>query len=87
MTEPTEADERPRVIVEFTEAETREVHRIAEWYATTCIKYGAEVPPDPMRALLYAALSLHDYAARLDNIIEAAGIDKADYLEPRGPLQ
>ena len=87
MTERTEQGELPRVTVQFNEAETAQIHALAEWFAAVCIKHGEPVPPDPMRALLYAAGMLHTRCAFLESVLVENDINAADYAPPPETMQ
>ena len=76
-----------RTTVEFNDDETRAVHQLAEWFANACLAHGLKPPPDPMRALLVAAYSLHQRCAFLEAILEANDINAGDYAPPTETMQ
>ena len=69
---------------ELTPNELAAFHELARWFAALCEATGHEVPRDPMQAVLAAAQSLYARVIVLEDVLQRAGIDPRDYLDPPG---
>ena len=83
MTEriPSEDD---RLHIQFTDAESENIHAAAQWYREFAEAQGFEVPEDPMRCVLALAGALQHRVLLLETILARAGIDPSDYMPPAG---